>query len=226
MVRPRADAGRGHGARQYGARSARPGARALCLRGEGRRQGQRRGQVRLSARRQAVPQPAAGGAAERRFRAHHGAAVLLRGLRRSLLARDDEIERCHAGGDRGEIREGKRLSSPAFLGMDGPARRRHRGKPSPRAGRDRRSLGLYRRDVCRRRQRARPDRARHRDRSRERCTRNGSRRLPTVVGEATLALPKGDWMQQGGRGGRHSEHLGHLLSELQSMQRTFPGATW
>ena len=47
-----------------------------------------------------------------------------------------------------------------------------------------------------------------------------------VVTEATLALPKSGWMQQGGRSGRHSEHLGHLLSELQSMQRTFPGATW
>jgi ring-1,2-phenylacetyl-CoA epoxidase subunit PaaC len=47
-----------------------------------------------------------------------------------------------------------------------------------------------------------------------------------VVDEATLSLPKTDWMQQGGRSGRHSEHLGHLLSELQSMQRTFPGATW
>jgi ring-1,2-phenylacetyl-CoA epoxidase subunit PaaC len=47
-----------------------------------------------------------------------------------------------------------------------------------------------------------------------------------VVSEATLSLPKGEWMQQGGRSGRHSEHLGHLLSELQSMQRTFPGATW
>src|SRR5258708_8045712 len=48
----------------------------------------------------------------------------------------------------------------------------------------------------------------------------------SVVGEATLALPKSDWMQQGGRSGRHSEHLGHLLSELQSMQRTLSGATW
>jgi ring-1,2-phenylacetyl-CoA epoxidase subunit PaaC len=47
-----------------------------------------------------------------------------------------------------------------------------------------------------------------------------------VVDEATLNLPKNDWMQQGGRSGRHSEHLGHLLSELQSLQRTFPGATW
>ncbi len=53
--------------------------------------------------------------------------------------------------------------------------------------------------------------------------------LDTISGvlcEATLTLPKSTWMQQGGRNGRHSEHLGHLLSELQSMQRTFPGATW
>jgi ring-1,2-phenylacetyl-CoA epoxidase subunit PaaC len=48
----------------------------------------------------------------------------------------------------------------------------------------------------------------------------------SVVDEATLTVPKSDWMQQGGRSGKHSEHLGHLLSELQSMQRTFPGATW
>ena len=47
-----------------------------------------------------------------------------------------------------------------------------------------------------------------------------------VVNEATLSLPTNDWMQQGGRAGRHSEHLGHLLSEMQSMQRTFPGQTW
>lgn len=50
--------------------------------------------------------------------------------------------------------------------------------------------------------------------------------MSRVVQEATLTLPQNDWMQQGGRSGRHSEHLGHLLSELQSMQRTFPGATW
>jgi len=52
------------------------------------------------------------------------------------------------------------------------------------------------------------------------------RTVSDVVSEATLVLPKSDWMQQGGRSGRHSEHLGHLLSELQSMQRTFPGVTW
>lgn len=50
--------------------------------------------------------------------------------------------------------------------------------------------------------------------------------VASVVNEATLTLPQNNWMQQGGRSGRHSEHLGHLLSELQSMQRTFPGQTW
>jgi ring-1,2-phenylacetyl-CoA epoxidase subunit PaaC len=52
------------------------------------------------------------------------------------------------------------------------------------------------------------------------------RTVTDILQEATLALPASDWMQQGGRDGRHSEHLGHLLSELQSMPRSFPGATW
>jgi len=47
-----------------------------------------------------------------------------------------------------------------------------------------------------------------------------------VVQTATLTLPAGNWMQKGGRSGNHSEHLGHLLSELQSLQRSFPGAAW
>jgi len=52
------------------------------------------------------------------------------------------------------------------------------------------------------------------------------RTVSGIVSEATLALPRSEWMQQGGRSGRHSEHLGHLLSELQSLQRAFPGASW
>ncbi|RAI40003.1 1,2-phenylacetyl-CoA epoxidase subunit PaaC [Rhodoplanes roseus] len=47
-----------------------------------------------------------------------------------------------------------------------------------------------------------------------------------VLARATLTMPEDGWMQSGGRGGRHSEHLGHLLAELQYMQRTIPGATW
>lgn len=47
-----------------------------------------------------------------------------------------------------------------------------------------------------------------------------------VLRTATLTLPTGEWMQKGGRSGHHSEHLGGLLTELQWMQRTYPGATW
>lgn len=47
-----------------------------------------------------------------------------------------------------------------------------------------------------------------------------------ITAEATLTLPADGWMQRGGREGRHSEHLGHLLAELQHLQRSHPGATW
>jgi ring-1,2-phenylacetyl-CoA epoxidase subunit PaaC len=50
--------------------------------------------------------------------------------------------------------------------------------------------------------------------------------LTSVLAQADLALPAGAWMQKGGRSGHHSEHLGHLLSELQYLQRTYPGAVW
>ena len=33
-------------------------------------------------------------------------------------------------------------------------------------------------------------------------------------------------MQTGGRAGRHTEHLGHILAEMQFLQRAYPGATW
>lgn len=50
--------------------------------------------------------------------------------------------------------------------------------------------------------------------------------IDTVLREATLTAPSNPWMQQGGRSGRHTEHLGRLLAELQHMQRTYPGLTW
>jgi ring-1,2-phenylacetyl-CoA epoxidase subunit PaaC len=52
------------------------------------------------------------------------------------------------------------------------------------------------------------------------------RTMEDIVAEATLILPPTGWMQSGGRTGRHSEHLGHILSELQFLQRAYPGATW
>lgn len=50
--------------------------------------------------------------------------------------------------------------------------------------------------------------------------------LDRVFREAALTRPRDGWMQTGGRHGRHSEHLGHVLAQLQYLQRTYPGATW
>jgi ring-1,2-phenylacetyl-CoA epoxidase subunit PaaC len=54
--------------------------------------------------------------------------------------------------------------------------------------------------------------------------------IRAVLDEATLTMPTGDWMQgargRGGKQGVHTEHLGHLLAELQFLQRAYPGAQW
>lgn len=50
--------------------------------------------------------------------------------------------------------------------------------------------------------------------------------IDDVLAEATLTRPQDGYMQSGGRVGRHSEHLGYILAELQFLQRAYPGATW
>jgi ring-1,2-phenylacetyl-CoA epoxidase subunit PaaC len=47
-----------------------------------------------------------------------------------------------------------------------------------------------------------------------------------VLAEATLTRPADRWMQGGGRAGRHTEHLGHLLAEMQVLHRAHPGVAW
>jgi ring-1,2-phenylacetyl-CoA epoxidase subunit PaaC len=51
-------------------------------------------------------------------------------------------------------------------------------------------------------------------------------KVKEVLNEATITIPEGDWAISGGKRGEHSEHLGFLLSELQYLQRTYPGAQW
>ena len=50
--------------------------------------------------------------------------------------------------------------------------------------------------------------------------------IDAILARATLARPRDSWMQTGGRSGRHGEHLGHILAELQYLQRSHPGAKW
>ncbi|WP_170785988.1 1,2-phenylacetyl-CoA epoxidase subunit PaaC [Ruegeria lacuscaerulensis] len=51
--------------------------------------------------------------------------------------------------------------------------------------------------------------------------------VKAVAAEACLTLPDSDYAQKGGRTGfRHTEHLGHMLAVMQTLQRSYPGATW
>lgn len=51
-------------------------------------------------------------------------------------------------------------------------------------------------------------------------------RVDAVLAEATLDSPTETFMQQGGKCGVHTEHLGHLIAEMQVLQRAYPGARW
>ncbi|NKB38514.1 MAG: phenylacetate-CoA oxygenase subunit PaaC [Gammaproteobacteria bacterium] len=52
------------------------------------------------------------------------------------------------------------------------------------------------------------------------------KQIGAILKEATIDVPQQEWTVRGGRAGFHTEHLGHLLSELQYMQRSYPGLEW
>lgn len=51
-------------------------------------------------------------------------------------------------------------------------------------------------------------------------------KVTAVFEVATLPIPEKIFMQSGGKTGVHTEHLGYILTELQYLQRTYPGAEW
>ncbi len=51
-------------------------------------------------------------------------------------------------------------------------------------------------------------------------------KVNSVLSEATIDIPADGWGQRGGRLGKHTEHLGFVLAEMQHMQRSFPDAKW
>lgn len=52
------------------------------------------------------------------------------------------------------------------------------------------------------------------------------RTVDTVLAEATLSRPASSFAHKGGKQGRHSEHMGHLLTTMQWLQRAYPDAKW
>lgn len=47
-----------------------------------------------------------------------------------------------------------------------------------------------------------------------------------ILNSATHKIPESDFCQKGGKTGTHSEHLGHILADMQFLQRAYPDATW
>ncbi len=52
------------------------------------------------------------------------------------------------------------------------------------------------------------------------------RKINEILEEATLQKPANTWMQTGGKVGKHSEHLGFILADMQFLQRTYPNSKW
>ncbi len=51
-------------------------------------------------------------------------------------------------------------------------------------------------------------------------------KVTRVLRQATLKKPQDVVQQNGGKNGNHTEYLGHLLTDLQYLQRMHPGAEW
>jgi ring-1,2-phenylacetyl-CoA epoxidase subunit PaaC len=48
-----------------------------------------------------------------------------------------------------------------------------------------------------------------------------------ILEEATLTVPDNDqYMASGSRNGFHTEHLGHLLAQMQFLRRSYPDGNW
>lgn len=50
--------------------------------------------------------------------------------------------------------------------------------------------------------------------------------VKVILEEATLMMPADEWMQDGGKTGKHTEYLGFILAEMQFLPRAYPDATW
>ena len=51
-------------------------------------------------------------------------------------------------------------------------------------------------------------------------------KVKKILTQATLSIPENTFMQSGSREGKHSEHLGFLLAEMQYLPRAYPDAKW
>ena len=55
---------------------------------------------------------------------------------------------------------------------------------------------------------------------------NWESKVKEVFEKATLKIPANSFMQRGSRDAKHTEHLGYILAEMQSLPRSLPDAKW
>ena len=60
----------------------------------------------------------------------------------------------------------------------------------------------------------------------ERIKSSWDKKVKEVFTEATLSVPENVFMIHGSREGKHTEYLGHILAEMQSLPRMYPNAQW
>ena len=53
-----------------------------------------------------------------------------------------------------------------------------------------------------------------------------NQKVAEILSLATLKKPEENWFQSGGKQGKHTEHLGYILAEMQHLPRVYPGAEW
>ena len=150
--------------------------------------------------------------------------LLVSAFAAAVLAGGGRVVPCGHRGDRRQGGEGDRLSPAPRGRVADPPGRRHRRIAPPRAGCGGRAVALHRRTVRAPRTPIWSTPASIPDPAALRSAWEAT--VGATLARATLTRPADGWMQSGGRAGRHTEHLGHLLAELQFVQRAYPGATW
>ena len=125
-------------------------------------------------------------------------------------------------GDRRQGGQGGRLPRRPRRPLGAAARRRHRRVPRPDAGGARRRVALRRRAV----RAARPGAGRSGRRPGGAARRRPRPTSPRRRARRPCPCPRSRPPWAAAAQGLHTEHLGHLLAEMQHLHRSHPGATW
>ena len=132
-------------------------------------------------------------------------------------------------GDRGQGAQGGEVPRAPQRRVGAPAGRRHRRRAIARVQTALDELWRYTGELFAADDDRRRDARRRGSRpTSRRSARAGTTLVRDVLARATLTLPDDVPRRRtrGGRTGAHTEHLGHLLAEMQIVARSHPGATW